>query len=87
MISVILGTRPEIIKMVPVIRACEEFDVEYEIIHTGQHYSYEMDKIFFQELELPEANHNLDIGSGTHGEQTAKILIGIEKILMNENYG
>lgn len=86
MIVIILGTRPEIIKMAPVIRACEKEKVDYQIIHTGQHYSYEMDKIFFQELELPEAEYNLDVGSGSHGEQTAKILAGIEKILMDENY-
>jgi len=87
MIGIILGTRPEIIKMAPVVRACEKENIDYQLIHTGQHYSYEMDKIFFQELELPEANYNLDVGYATHGEQTAKILIGIEKILINENYG
>ena len=87
MIVIILGTRPEIIKMVPLIRVCEKKKINYQLIHTGQHYSYEMDKIFFRELELPEADYNLDVGSGTHGEQTAKILTGIEKILMDENYG
>ena len=87
MLAIILGTRPEIIKMAPVVRACEKENIDYQIIHTGQHYSYEMDKIFFQELELPEVDYNLDVGSGTHGEQTAKILVGIEKILINENYG
>ncbi|ODS40490.1 UDP-N-acetylglucosamine 2-epimerase [Candidatus Altiarchaeales archaeon WOR_SM1_SCG] len=87
MIAIILGTRPEIIKMAPVIRACEKENIEYHLIHTGQHYSYEMDKIFFQELELPKADYNLDVGSGTHGEQTAKILTGIEKILIKERYG
>ena len=84
MISIIVGTRPEIIKMAPVIRACEKQRVGYQIIHTGQHYSYELDRIFFRDLELPEANYNLDVGSGTHGEQTGKILIAIEKILMAE---
>lgn len=73
--------------MVPLIRVCEKKKINYQLIHTGQHYSYEMDKIFFRELELPEADYNLDVGSGTHGEQTAKILTGIEKILMDENYG
>lgn len=87
MIIIILGTRPEIIKMAPVIRACEKDKVEYQVIHTGQHYSYEMDKIFFKELNLPESNYNLDVGSGTHAEQTAKILTGVEKILIKEKYG
>jgi len=83
-ISIILGTRPEIVKMSPVIRECEKRDLDYFILHTGQHYSYNMDRIFFEQLQLPEAKYNLDIGSGTHAEQTGKILIGIEKILKKE---
>lgn len=84
MISIVLGTRPEIIKMSPLIRACEEKSIEYSVIHTGQHYSYELDKIFFDELELPKPNHNLDVGSGTHAEETGRILMGVEKILVDE---
>ena len=83
-ISIILGTRPEIIKMSPIIRECENLNLDYFILHTGQHYSYNMDRIFFEQLQLPEARHNLDVGSGTHAEQTGKILIGIEKILKKE---
>ena len=83
MISIILGTRPEIIKMAPVIRACIKNGIPYSVLHTGQHYSYEMDRIFFEELELPEPGHNLDAGSGSHAEQTAKILTGIEKVLLS----
>ena len=59
-----LGTRPKIIKISPVIRECEKQDLDYFILHTGQHYSYNLDKIFFEELELPEAKYNLDVGSG-----------------------
>jgi UDP-N-acetylglucosamine 2-epimerase (non-hydrolysing) len=70
MISIVLGTRPEIIKMAPVIRACQKSNVEFSILHTGQHYSYEMDRICFEELELPQPDYNLDVGSGTHAEQT-----------------
>jgi len=65
-ISIVLGTRPEIIKMSPVIRECEKQGLDYFILHTGQHYSYNLDKIFFEELELPAAKYNLDVGSGTH---------------------
>jgi len=83
-ISIILGTRPEIIKMSPVIRECEKQNLDYFILHTGQHYSYNLDKIFFEELELPAAKYNLDVGSGTHAEETGKMLIGIEKILREE---
>jgi len=83
-ISIILGTRPEIIKMSPVIRECEKQNLDYFILHTGQHYSYNLDKIFFKDLELPAAKYNLDVGSGTHAEETGKMLIGIGKILREE---
>ena len=83
-ICIVLGTRPEIIKMSPVIRACERLNVDFFILHTGQHYSYSMDRVFFEQLELPEAKYNLDVGSGSHGEQTGKILGGVERILMEE---
>jgi len=84
MLSLILGTRPEIIKLSPIIRECESRNIPYFTLHTGQHYSYEMDKIFFEELELPQPEYNLDVGSGLHGEQTGKILEGVEKILIRE---
>ncbi len=84
MIAIILGTRPEIIKMSPIIRECEERGTDYFILHTGQHYSYEMDRVFFEELELPQPRYNLDVGSGTHAEQTGKIMAGVEKVLMKE---
>lgn len=83
-ISIILGTRPEIIKMSPIIRECEKRHLDYFILHTGQHYSYNLDKIFFEELELPEARYNLDAGSGSHAEETGKMLIGIERVLREE---
>ena len=83
-ISIILGTRPEIIKMSPIIRECEKQRLDYFILHTGQHYTYNLDKIFFEDLELPEAKYNLDVGSGSHAEETGKMLIGIEKVLKEE---
>jgi len=83
MIAIILGTRPEIIKMSPVIRECERRGIDYFILHTGQHYSYEMDRVFFEELELPQPEYNLDAGSGTHAEQTGKIMFGVERVLKN----
>jgi UDP-N-acetylglucosamine 2-epimerase (non-hydrolysing) len=82
MISLVLGTRPEIIKMSPLIRACAGQGLDYEILHTGQHYSYAMDRIFFEQLDLPLPVHNLDAGSGTQGAQTAAILTGIEEIFL-----
>jgi UDP-N-acetylglucosamine 2-epimerase (non-hydrolysing) len=83
-LSIVLGTRPEIVKMSPIIRECERLHVEYFILHTGQHYSYNMDRVFFEQLELPEAKHNLEVGSGSHAEQTGKMLMGIEKVLQQE---
>ena len=74
-ICIVLGTRPEIIKMSPIIRECERKGLDYFILHTGQHYSYNMDKVFFEQLELPEAKYNLDVGSGSHGEQMRNTLI------------
>ncbi len=84
MIGIILGTRPEIIKMSPVIRECERRNLDYFVLHTGQHYSYEMDRVFFEDLDLPKPHYNLDVGSGTHAEQTAKIMTGAESILLKE---
>lgn len=84
MFAIILGTRPEIIKMSPIIRSCQKKDVDFFILHTGQHYSYDMDRVFFEGLGLPEPAYNLDIGSGTHAEQTGKIMAGVEKILNKE---
>ncbi len=86
-IAIVLGTRPEIIKMSPVIRECERRNCNFFILHTGQHYSYNMDMVFFEQLKLPEAKYNLDAGGGAHGEQTGKMLAGIEKVFMDEKPG
>ena len=83
-ICFVLGTRPEFIKMAPIIQLCEELGLNFFTIHTGQHYSYNMDSIFFKQLNLPEPDYKLNIGSGGHGEQTGRMLIGIEKILRME---
>lgn len=83
-IGIILGTRPEIIKMSEIISLCEKRNLDYFIIHTGQHYSYNMDKAFFENLELPNPKYNLEVGSGTHGEQTGKIIARVEQVLLKE---
>ncbi len=84
-IAVILGTRPEIIKLSPIIRELERRQADYFILHTGQHYSYNLDKVFFEQLKLAHVKYNLEVGSGSHAEQTAKILIGVEKVLQEES--
>jgi UDP-N-acetylglucosamine 2-epimerase (non-hydrolysing) len=83
-VAVVLGTRPEVIKLAPIIRILEREALDYFILHTGQHYSYNMDRVFFEQLELPEAKYNLDVGSGSHAEQTGKMLMGIERVLLRE---
>lgn len=83
-ISFILGTRPEIIKLSPLIRACDDHGIPYSIIHTGQHYSDTLDSVFFDQLALPKPTHNLAVGSKSHGQQTGEMLAGIEEILHEE---
>ena len=82
--AIVLGTRPEIIKMAPVIRECQKRRLDHFVLHTGQHYSYSMDKVFFDDLELGEAEHNLEVGSGSHAVQTGRILEGTEKVFIEE---
>jgi UDP-N-acetylglucosamine 2-epimerase (non-hydrolysing) len=86
-ITFVLGTRPEIIKLAPVIRCCDRRGVSYSILHTGQHYSEELNSVFFDQLELPSPDHNLAVGSGRHGQQTGRMLAGIEEILLEEDPG
>ena len=83
-LAVVVGTRPEIIKMAPVVRACQKSGTPFLLLHTGQHYSYEMDGVFFRELELPAPHHNLEVGSGTHAYQIAGIVAGLEPLLAGE---
>jgi len=74
----VIGTRPEVIKLCPVIRAFIDQGVPHKIVHTGQHYSREMDSLIFEDLFLPAPEYNLKIGSGSHAEETARALVGLE---------
>ena len=82
--AVVFGTRPEIIKLSPVIRAFLKLGVKPLLVHTGQHYDYEMSRVFIEELELPEIDYHLEVGSGTQAEQTGRAMIKIERVLMKE---
>lgn len=84
-IAIVVGTRPEIIKMAPIIRYCRKNSINTVLIHTGQHYSYEMDRIFFRELELDDPDYNLEVGSHSHARQTALLLTRIEDVLVKES--
>ena len=83
-LAFILGTRPEITKMAPVIKECEKNNLDYFILHTGQHYSYEMDKVFFEELNLPQPKYNLEVGSHIYGKQLGLMIKRVEETLKLE---
>jgi UDP-GlcNAc3NAcA epimerase len=86
-IITIIGARPQIIKAAAISRAIHTHfkdQITEVIVHTGQHYDNNMSAIFFTEMGIPTANYNLSVGSGNHGVQTAKMMEGIESILLNE---
>lgn len=82
--AIILGTRPEIIKMAPIIKVMASAEMDFFVLHTGQHYSHELDGVFFDALGVASPRYNLGVGSGTHAEETGKMLVGIEKVLREE---
>ena len=86
-IVTIVGARPQIIKSSAISRVIQnQFKDELEeiIVHTGQHYDENMSQVFFQEMRIPHPNYNLNVGSGSHGAQTAKMLEGLEEIFLAE---
>lgn len=87
----IVGARPNFMKIAPLQRAMDNYNKKvgknifnYILVHTGQHYDYEMSKVFFEELQIPEPDIYLEVGSGNHGEQTAKVMLTLEKVLLKE---
>ncbi len=84
LVLVVAGTRPEIIKLSPVIRAFEKKNVDFKLIATGQHYDFELFWRFLEELELPQPEENLDVGSGSQSEQTAKAMVKLEEVIAGE---
>ena len=84
-IITILGTRPQLIKASSLSNLFKKNrKIKEIIVHTGQHYDYEMSDIFFKELNIPKPKYNLNIKSKYHGEMTARMILGIEKILIKE---
>ena len=82
-ICTVVGARPQFIKLAMVSRVLRDKFHEV-IIHTGQHYDYNMSECFFEELGIPKPNYNLGISGGTHGKMTGEMLIALEKVLMEE---
>src|SRR5579862_497180 len=76
----VVGARPNFMKAAPVLRALRETGAEQTLVHTGQHYDVNMSDAFFRELGMPEPDVNLAVGSGSHAEQTAEIMIRFEKV-------
>lgn len=83
-IVTIVGARPQFVKSSIVTQKLKEKNIEEIYIHTGQHYDENMSDIFFKELKIDKPKYNLHIGSGKHGEQTGKMIIEIEKVLLEE---
>jgi len=89
LVDIIAGARPNFIKIAPIIEAIEArrkdgVGIRYRLVHTGQHYDKKMSGDFFDQLGIPDPHHNLEAGSGTQAEQTAKIMIGYERLLMEQ---
>lgn len=85
----VIGARPQIIKAAAISRAVKEHfagEIEEKILHTGQHYDANMSQVFFDELGIPSPDYNLGVGSGSHGVQTAKMIAGIEEVLVSERF-
>src|SRR4030042_690174 len=83
-IAIVLGTRPEIIKIAPIFRECQQRKIECFIIHTGQHYSKELSEEIFDDLELPKPKYNLGVGGQPYRKQVGIMTKEIEKILREE---
>ena len=85
-LDIIAGARPNFMKIAPIIEALEKVKpkIQYRLIHTGQHYDKKMSGSFFEQLGIPEPDVNLEVGSGTQAEQTARIMERYEALLLKE---
>lgn len=83
----VVGARPNFMKIAPLMRAYKRYDdsINPVLVHTGQHYDEAMSGAFFKELDIPRPDINLGVGSGSHAEQTAKIMMSFEKLIRNES--
>jgi UDP-N-acetylglucosamine 2-epimerase (non-hydrolysing) len=83
---IIAGARPNFMKIAPVIREINKNEtIHYILVHTGQHYDYEMSEAFFEDLEIPKPDYFLNVGSASHAKQTAAIMSAFEDVCLKEN--
>lgn len=80
----VVGTRPNFVKMAPVVREILKRNIQHVLVHTGQHYDRELSKIFLSELKMPKLDYFLDVGSGSHGYQTGNMLSKLEEVILKE---
>jgi len=80
----VVGARPNFMKMAPLVRCLRERGIEQRLVHTGQHYDENMSKVFFEDLGMPAPDIYLGVGSGSHAEQTARVMVEFEKVCETE---
>ncbi len=84
-VLLVAGARPNFMKIAPIIRAMNVHGgFDWKLVHTGQHYDYEMSQSFFDDLEIPKPDFFLEVGSGSHAEQTAKVMVEFERVCLEE---
>jgi UDP-N-acetylglucosamine 2-epimerase len=85
----VVGARPQFVKLSMLCRAFggDVMTCEHVLVHTGQHYDFEMSSVFFDQLEIPAPDYHLEIGSGSHGDQTGRMLAAVEGVLVKERPG
>jgi UDP-N-acetylglucosamine 2-epimerase (non-hydrolysing) len=83
----VVGARPNFMKMAPLVRELDRRGIPQKLVHTGQHYDDNMSKVFFEDLRMPEPDIYLGVGSGSHAEQTARVLVEFEKVCEAEKPG
>src|SRR5437588_5823494 len=83
----VVGARPNFVKVAPVLHELSaRGQIEGRVLHTGQHYDYALSESFLQQLSFPQPDYCLEVGSGTHAEQTAAVMVGAERVLASESF-
>src|SRR5699024_114948 len=82
----VIGARPSFMKMAPIVTAMNQYpgECDHVLVHTGQHYDERMSKSFFEELGMPKPDVNLGVGSGSHAQQTARVMVAFEEVCLAE---